>query len=89
LLEREEHFDREAYLNAFLYHGSQGGLAAMRSGNNKLVLNPQLTVYDLESDPGESTPIRTRELRKLRGMAVMFQEEMSRDARQAGEAPRH
>jgi len=88
-LEWEEHFDREDYLNAFFYHGSQGALAAVRSGNHKLVLNPQLTVYDLESDPGESTPIRTRELRKLRGMAVMFQEEMSRDARQAGEAPRH
>jgi hypothetical protein len=50
------------------------------------MLNPTLTIYDLESDPGESKPIRNRELsRKLRGMAVMLQEELSRDARKAGE----
>ena len=50
------------------------------------MLNPRIIVYDLEKDPNESKPIRNRELsRKLRGMAVMFQEEMSRDARKAGE----
>jgi hypothetical protein len=51
----------------------------------KLHLNPQLTLYNLETDPGETTPVRNGEItRKLRGMAVLFQEEMSRDARQAG-----
>jgi hypothetical protein len=50
-----------------------------------MYLNPQLTVYDLEKDPGESTPIRQKGLiKRLRGMAVLFQEEMSRDARKAG-----
>ena len=50
------------------------------------MLNPRITVYDLDKDPKESKPIRNRELsRKFRGMAVMFQEEMSRDARKAGE----
>jgi hypothetical protein len=50
------------------------------------MLNPRITVYDLEKDPKESRPIRNRELsRKLRGMAVMFQEEMNRDVRKAGE----
>jgi hypothetical protein len=38
----------------------------------------------------ESKPVRNGEvLSKLRGMAVMFQEEMSRDARQAGEGRSH
>ena len=85
-LEWSQYFDRDDYLNAFFYHGSQGALAAVRSGKHKMMLNPQLTVYDLEADPGESKPVRGSDvLRKLRGMAVMFQEEMSRDARQAGE----
>ena len=89
-LEWKEHFDREDYLNAFFYHGSQGTLAAVRSGKYKMMLNPQLTVYDLEADPGESKPIRGGDIiRRLRGMAVMFQEEMSRDARQAGMASEH
>ena len=62
----------------------------MRSGKYKMHLNPVSIIYDLEADPGESKPFRDREVhRKLRGMAVMFQEEMSRDARQAGEAGRH
>ena len=61
-------------------------LAAVRSGKYKAMLNPRIIVYDLEKDPKESKPISNRELsRKLRGMAVMFQEEMSRDARKAGE----
>lgn len=89
-LEWSDYFDQEDYVNAFFYHGSHGALAAVRSGKHKLYLNPQLTVYDLEADPGETKPVREKDLlRKLRGMAVMFQEEMSRDARQAGEAVAH
>lgn len=88
-LEWADLFDREDYGNAFFYHGSHGALAAVRSGNLKMVLNPQLTLYNLETDPGETTPHREPgAIRKLRGMAVMFQEEMSRDARQAGEVSR-
>jgi arylsulfatase A-like enzyme len=88
-LEWEAYFDQEDYLNAFFYHGSHGALAAVRSGDYKLFLNPQLTIYDLEKDPGETTPIRKAGLvKRLRGMAVMFQEEMSRDARKAGFAER-
>ncbi len=78
-------FTVEEYLNAFFYHGSHGALAAVRSQQWKLVLNPTLQLYDLSSDPSESVPARNREMtRKLRGMAVTFQEEMSRDARDAG-----
>lgn len=85
-LEWQQYFDREEYLNAYFYHGSHGALAAVRSGKYKAMLNPRLTIYDLEADPGESKPVRDREInRKIRGMAVMFQEEMSRDARKAGE----
>lgn len=82
-------FTREDYLNAFFHHGSEGALAAVRSGRYKMFLSPAPTLYDLESDPGESKPVRNGEIiRKLRGMAVMFQEEMSRDARPAGEGAR-
>ena len=89
-LEWQKYFDRDDYLNAFFYHGSHGELAAVRSGKYKMFLNPQLTIYDLEADPGESKAFRGPEvLGKLRGMAVMFQEEMSRDARQAGEGRSH
>jgi arylsulfatase A-like enzyme len=85
-LEWQSYFNRDDYINAFFYHGSHGALAAVRAGKYKAMLNPRITVYDLEKDPKESKPIRNRELsRKLRGMAVMFQEEMSRDARKAGE----
>jgi len=88
-LEWEEYFTQEDYQNAFFYHGSHGALAAVRSGPYKLFLNPQLVIYDLEKDPGERKPIRKKGLvKRLRGMAVMFQEEMSRDARQAGRAQR-
>lgn len=84
-LEWEEWFTRDDYVNAFFYHGSHGALAAVRSENYKMYLNPQLIVYDLEKDPGESKPIRQKGLiKRLRGMAVLFQEEMSRDARRAG-----
>lgn len=69
---------RADYLNAFFYHGAEGQLAAVRSGQWKLSLSPGLQLYDLEEDPGESRPVRNPPmLRKLRGLAVLFQEEMS------------
>lgn len=77
---------REEYLNAFFYHGSQGAFAAVRSGNWKLYLNPSLKLYDLSKDPGETKIVRNSTMvRKLRGMAIMFQEEMRRGARPAGD----
>ena len=80
--------NRNEYNDAFFYHGSQGALAAVRWRNWKLYLNPSLELYDLAKDPGESQLVRNREiLRKLRGMAVLFQEEMRLDARPAGEVP--
>ena len=78
-------FSEEEYLNAFFYHGSQGALAAVRSGDWKLVLNPSLQLYHLSSDPSERVTVSNRGVtRKLRGMAITFQEEMSRDGRRAG-----
>jgi arylsulfatase A-like enzyme len=69
---------RDDYINAFFYHGAEGQLAAVRSGQWKLTLNPMLQLFDLERDPAEEKPVRNPEItRKLRGMAVMFQEEMS------------
>ncbi|MDB4671506.1 sulfatase-like hydrolase/transferase [Pirellulaceae bacterium] len=80
---------RNQYNDAFFYHGSQGALAAVRWKNWKLYLNPSLQLYDLQKDPGESVRVRNREIvRKLRGMAILFQEEMRIDARAAGEVPR-
>lgn len=79
---------RDEYNDAFFYHGSQGALAAVRWNHWKLYLNPSLTLYDLANDPGESTPARNGKiLRKLRGMAILFQEEMRLDARPAGDVP--
>ena len=76
---------RHEYNDAFFYHGSEGTLAAARWKNWKLTINPNLTLYDLQKDPSESTPVRNREvMRKLRGMVVLFQEEMRLDAREAG-----
>ena len=78
---------RNEYNDAFFYHGSQGALAAVRWNNWKLHLNPSLQLYDLSKDPAESTLVRNRDIaRKLRGMAIMFQEEMRLDARPAGQA---
>lgn len=78
---------RDEYNDAFFYHGSHGSLAAVRWQNWKLQLNPTLFLFDLSKDPGEKSPVRNREiLRKLRGMAILFQEEMRRDARPAGDA---
>ena len=72
-------FTREEYVNAFFYHGSQGALAAVRSGKWKLALHPSLTLYDLEKDPGEHVPVDNWDVKtKLRGMAVQFQREMNR-----------
>jgi arylsulfatase A-like enzyme len=79
--------DRTEYQNAFFYHGSQGALAAVRSGPWKLFLNPRPTLYNLVNDPGETKPVfNGRIARKLRGMAIMFQDEMRRDVRPAGDA---
>ncbi len=79
---------REDYLNAFFYHGAEGQLAAVRSGRWKLSLSPGLQLYDLEADPGESQPVRNPPmLRKLRGLAVLFQEEMSARPASAGSPP--
>ncbi|MEM8671886.1 MAG: alpha/beta fold hydrolase [Planctomycetota bacterium] len=78
---------RHEYNNAFFYHGSQGALAAVRWREWKLRLNPTLELFNLQQDPGETNPVRNGNIsRKLRGMAVMFQEEMRRDARPAGQA---
>ena len=78
--------ERHEYNDAFFYHGSQGALSAVRWRNWKLYLNPSLELYDLSKDPGELRLVRNREItRKLRGMAIMFQEEMSLDARPTGQ----
>jgi arylsulfatase A-like enzyme len=79
---------RDEYNDAFFYHGSQGALAAVRWLNWKLYLNPSLELYDLAKDPAESQLVHNRDItHKLRGMAVLFQEEMRLDARPAGQAP--
>ncbi len=84
-LEWRELVTRDEYLNAYFYHGSQGALAAVRSGRWKLHLNPQLQLFDLQADPGEKHPVRNAQtIRKLRGMAVMFQEEMVTGTRPVG-----
>ncbi|GAB6167526.1 hypothetical protein JCM19992_35260 [Thermostilla marina] len=78
---------RDEYDEAFFYHGSQGALAAVRWRQWKLYLNPTLTLYDLSADPGEQHPVSNgRIARKLRGMAILFQEEMRKTARPAGDA---
>ncbi len=77
---------RNEYNDAFFYHGSEGALSAVRWRQWKLMLSPSLALYDLENDPGESNPVRNGEIsRKLRGMAILFQQEMQLDARAAGE----
>ena len=77
--------ERNEYLSAFFYHGSQGALAAVRWQNWKMYLNPKITLYDLAKDPGEKKPVFDRYLsRKLRGMIVLFQEEMRLSARDGG-----
>lgn len=77
--EWETTFTREEYINAFFYHGSQGALAAIRSGKWKLTLHPDLKLYDLETDPGEHIPVDNQEIkRKLQGMVIQFQMEMNK-----------
>ena len=79
---------QDEYNNAFFYHGSHGALAAVRWEKWKLFLNPSPQLYDLAADPGESKLARNRDIsRKLRGMAILFQEEMRLDARPAGRWP--
>jgi len=86
--EWEDLITRDEYNNAFFYHGSQGALAAVRWKQWKLFLNPTLQLYDLANDPGESKPVRNGTImRKLRGMAILFQEEMRTGMRSAGEVP--
>ncbi len=78
--------NQNEYHEAFFYHGSQGALAAVRWRQWKLYLNPSLQLYNLATDLGELQPVRNGEiLRKLRGMAVLFQDEMRLDARPAGD----
>ena len=85
--EWKEIISRHEYNDAFFYHGSQGALAAVRWRNWKLYLNPSLQLYDLAKDPGESKFARNKEIvRKLRGMSILFQEEMLADARPPGRA---
>lgn len=77
---------RDEYHRAFFYHGSLGALAAVRWDKWKLRLHPAPMLYDLKADPGETTPIRNGEIiRKLRGMAILFQEEMRTGVRPAGD----
>ena len=77
---------RNEYNDAFFYHGSHGALAAVRWKQWKLYLNPSLQLYDLAADPGETKIVRNGAIaRKLRGMAILFQEEMRLDARPGGD----
>ncbi len=77
------------YRDAFFYHSSQGALAAVRWGRWKLQLHPAPELFDLQADPGETTPVRNGELmRKLLGMTILFQEEMRTGTRPAGEVLR-
>lgn len=79
---------QDEYLNAFFYHGSLGSLAAVRWDKWKLRLNPNVELYDLEDDSRETKPVRNGKLiKKLRGMAILFQEEMRSGSRPAGELP--
>jgi len=77
---------QDEYHQAFFYHDSLGALSAVRWEKWKLRLNPNLELCDLEQDPGETTPVRNAKIvRKLRGMAILFQEEMRIGTRPAGE----
>jgi arylsulfatase A-like enzyme len=85
--EWEPLISRDEYNNAFFYHGSQGALAAVRWEKWKLYLNPALQLFNLEHDPGETKAVRNGAImRKLRGMAILFQEEMRTGTRPAGQA---
>ena len=76
---------RDEYSEAFFYHGSLGELAAVRWREWKLRLNPATELYNLAQDPGETKVVHKGDIvRKLRGMAVTFQDEMRINARPAG-----
>jgi arylsulfatase A-like enzyme len=69
---------RADYLDAYFYHGAEGQFDAVRSGRWKLTLSPALQLFDLSTDPAEQKPVRDPAMtRKLRGLAVLFQEEMN------------
>ena len=60
---------------------SLGGLAlaAIRSGKWKLSLHPNLTLYNLEEDPGERSPVNDWKVKtKLRGMVIQYLREMKK-----------
>ena len=77
--EWEPLFTQEEYLNAFFYQGAQGALAAVRSGKWKLSLHPNLTLYNLEEDPGERSPVNDWKVKtKLRGMVIQYLREMKK-----------
>ncbi len=79
---------QEEYHQAFFYHGSMGSLAAVRWSHWKLRLHPNLQLFDLEKDPGETRPVRNAQLiKKLRAMVILFHEEMRTGIRPAGEQP--
>ena len=87
-LEWSELFTERDYRDGFFYHGAEGALSAVRSGDLKLMLSPGLTLYDLSKDPGEKKPMRSKESRRLRGMAILFQEEMRQNGRAVGHMDR-
>jgi arylsulfatase A-like enzyme len=83
--EWEDILTRDEYSEAFFYHGSLGELAAVRWREWKLRLNPTTELYNLAQDPGETKVVRKNDIvRKLRGMAITFQDEMRISARPAG-----
>ncbi|MCH1409176.1 MAG: sulfatase-like hydrolase/transferase [Verrucomicrobiales bacterium] len=86
--EWSELFTERDYRDAFFYHGAEGALSAVRSGDLKLMLSPSLALYDLSKDPSENKPMRSKESRRLRGMAILFQEEMRQDGRPVGHVDR-
>ena len=76
---------RHEFNDAFFYHDGEGELAAVRWRNWKLQLTPSPQLCDLAADVGETKPVRNGEMsRKLRGMAMFFQQEMLADARPPG-----
>ena len=73
---------------AFFYHGNLGELAAVRSGPWKLHLNPTPILYNLEEDVAERNDVTRRHfdvVRRLRDLAISFQEDLRRNSRPAGE----
>ena len=73
------------YIDAFFYHGSQG--TCRRAAPLEVGTESTPRLYDLEKTQVKRPPCRIPSVRKPRGMAIMFQEEMRRDARPAGRVP--